>query len=275
VIDTHTHVVSADHERYPLKPRKLSGEWYLEAPHSAEELLACMDDADVAQAVLVQPVGAYSYENGYTADSGRAHPARFASACCVDPFADIGRLRYWIEDRGTHGVRLFAVDRGQDSWLAEPRTFPFWEAARDLGVHVIVTIFASQLEELRRMLRRYPEVRVSLDHCAFPDAARPEPLFELADEANLFCKVSSVVLDAAGPEPEPFVEALVARFGAERVMWGSDFSQTHDRSYPELVALARRAFAGLSQVQRDQCFVDTPRRLWPSLAPGQLGPQVS
>ena len=58
----------------------------------------------------------------------------------------------------------------------------------------------------------------------------------------------------------------MARFGAERVMWGSDFSQTHDRSYPELVALARRAFGSLSEAEQHQCFVETPRSLWPSLA---------
>ncbi len=36
MIDTHTHVIADDHVRYPLKPRKLSGEWYLEAPCTAE-----------------------------------------------------------------------------------------------------------------------------------------------------------------------------------------------------------------------------------------------
>ena len=266
MIDTHTHVIAPDHDRYPLKPRNLSGEWYREAPHSAEELLLCMDEAGVGQAVLVQPVGAYSYENDYAADSGAAHPERFASACCIDPLAEDAarKLRYWIEDRGMQGARLFAIARGEASWLADARTFPVWQKAADLGVHLIVTIFTRQLPELRSLLRRYPGLRVSLDHCGFPDAAEPEPLFALADEANLFCKVSSIVLESAA-EPGAFVEALVARFGAERVMWGSDFSQTHDRAYPELVALARRAFAGLREAQQEQCFVGTPRSLWPSL----------
>jgi predicted TIM-barrel fold metal-dependent hydrolase len=165
-----------------------------------------------------------------------------------------------------HGVRLFAIARAEGAWLADVRTAPIWRKAAELGAHVIVTIFASQLEELRQVLRRYPEVRVSLDHCGFPDIAQPEPLLALADEPNLFCKVSSIVLESAGREPESFVEPLVARFGPERVMWGSDFSQTHDRSYAELVALAKRAFGGLSEVEQHQCFVYTPRSLWPSLA---------
>ena len=107
MIDTHTHVIAPDHDRYPLRPRNLSGEWYLEAPHSAEELLACMDGAGVGHAVLVQPVGAYTYENDYAADSALAHPKRFASAGCIDPLAEDAETtaRYWIENRGMHGLK--------------------------------------------------------------------------------------------------------------------------------------------------------------------------
>ena len=62
------------------------------------------------------------------------------------------------------------------------------------------------------------------------------------------------------------MERLVGAFGSGRVMWGSDFCQTHDRSYVELVALARRSFSGLTEAQRQDCFVDTARALWTSLA---------
>jgi L-fuconolactonase len=279
MIDTHTHIVADDHQRYPLKPRSLSGEWYLEAPHTASQLLACMDDAGVEKAVVVQAVGAYTYENDYAADSGRAHPDRFASACCIDPLADGASeaLRYWISERGMQGVRLFAIASPGSgatsgtgaSWLGNPKTFAVWHTAAELGAHVIVTILGHQLAELQSALRRFPDVHVSLDHCGFPDVAQPEPLFALADEPNLSCKVSSIVLEAtsgASGASEPFVEALVARFGAERIMWGSDFCQTHDRSYGELVSLARAAFSSLSAAQQHQCFVATPLSLWPSLA---------
>ncbi len=268
MIDTHTHVIGPNRDRYPLRPRSLSGEWYLEAPHSAEELLGCMDAAGVQQAILVQAVGAYTFDNDYAADAAAAHPTRFASACCIDPVADAAAdtLRYWVSDREMHGVRIFSVGRDASFRIDDPRTFPVWEQALALDVAVIVTVLSDQLEGLRTMLRRFPTLRVSLDHCAFPDTAAPAPLFALADEPNLFCKVSSVVLESAGKEPESFVETLTARFGAERVMWGSDFSQTHDRSYLELVALAQRAFGTLSDAQREQCFEATPRTLWPALA---------
>ena len=64
------------------------------------------------------------------------------------------------------------------------------------------------------------------------------------------------------PHPAGAVEALVANFGAGRLMWGSDFCQTHDRPYSALVELARESFAGLSASDREQCLAGTATRLW-------------
>jgi predicted TIM-barrel fold metal-dependent hydrolase len=270
IVDAHTHVVAPDRAAYPLSPRPLSGAWYEEAPCSAEELAVHMDAAGVDRAVLVQGVGAYSFDNRYAADSAAAMPERFVSACCVDPDGDdpVGTLEHWLGERGMQGVRLFALAAEGASWLADPRTFPLWECAAMHDAHVIVTIFAHQLSELRSMLERFPEIPVSLDHCGFPEIAAPEPLLAMADLGNLHLKVSTHVLDSAvkaDGEPAPFVHRLVDFFGAERIMWGSDFCQTHDRSYGELVALGRRAFCVLDADSQAACLGGTARRLWRGL----------
>jgi predicted TIM-barrel fold metal-dependent hydrolase len=250
-VDTHAHVVADDLAAYPLSPRDISGPWYREAPCSAEKLLALMDEAGVARAVLVQPLGAYSYDNRYAADSAAKHPDRFTSVCAIDPLgADpLGEVERWVGGRGMQGVRLFALSRDA-SWLADPRLFPVWERAAALGAFLVVTVFAHQLGELRALLARFPEVPVWLDHCGFPALERepwPEaaPLLALAEFPKLGLKVTTHVLDRAarGGEPCRFVRALVERFGTRRVAWGSDFCQTHDRPYAELVRLGREAFA--------------------------------
>jgi predicted TIM-barrel fold metal-dependent hydrolase len=228
-------------------------------------MLGCMDAAGVERAGLVQPMGAYSFDNRDAADSAAAHRARFAGACCVDVDAanPIGDLRYWVEERGMRGVRLFALSREPRSWLAAPRAVPLWECATELGVRVIVTILPHQLGELREALERFPRTPVSLDHCAF---AEGEPLFALCDLPNLHLKVTTHVLDAATRKDgaaAPFVESLVARFGAEQIMWGSDFCQTHDRSYGQLVELARRSFGTLGSGDCARCLGGTASRLWP------------
>jgi predicted TIM-barrel fold metal-dependent hydrolase len=49
------------------------------------------------------------------------------------------------------------------------------------------------------------------------------------------------------------------------VMWGSNYPNTHDRSYPELVEFARRALDFLSGEDRDWVFGGSALRLWPEL----------
>jgi predicted TIM-barrel fold metal-dependent hydrolase len=275
LIDAHTHVVAPDEAVYPFSPRSLSGEWYREAPCSADEFANLLSENRVDGAVLVQPVGAYSYDNAYAADSAARFPGLFASVCCIDVEAAdaVATLEYWVRERGMHGVRLFALSRAERSWLAAPKTFPVWARAAELGVHAVVTIFEHQFGELRTVLEQFPEVPVSLDHCGFPPLAgapwtEAQPLFALADLPNLHCKVTTNSIELArgkGGHPQSFIGELVRHFGADRVMWGSDFCQTHDRSYPELVALARDAFGELSPGQQAACLGGTAARLWPSL----------
>ncbi len=277
LIDSHVHVVAEDQERYPLDPAGLPGAWYREAPHDAEQFLACMQEAGVAGAVLVQPVGAYSYDNRYAADSAERHPGKFVSACCIDPdHADpVRELRSWIEGRGMQGVRFFDLDPKGPGRINQPSHRALWECADDLGAHVIVTIFAHQLTELEAVLRRYPQIRISLDHCGFPPVEGPpwrdsRSLSELARYRNLYLKITSHLLhtvEAKGHSPTAWVEHLVSRFGAEQLMWGSDFSQTHRGGYVGLVEFARHAFGSLPVEEQALCLGGTATRLWPGLAP--------
>ena len=80
-------------------------------------------------------------------------------------------------------------------------------------------------------------------------------------------KVSTHNLDDAerGQGVAALVRELVDAFGAERIMWGSDYCQTHDRPYGELVALGRRAFESLPSAEAEACLSTTARRLWPDL----------
>lgn len=275
IIDTHVHVVAEDELAYPLNPAGLPGAWYREAPHSAEQFISCMEDAGVAKAVLVQPVGAYSFDNSYTADAAKAYPQIFAGACCVDVAGEdpVAELRYWIEERDMHGVRLFALDNNGPGWLDQPIAQPLWECADELAAHVIVTIFDHQFPQLRKVLKRYPQIRVSLDHCGFPSVNGPPwsdsvSLTELVEFENLYLKITTHLLNTVlekDNSPAQWVEHLVSHFGANRLMWGSDFSQTHSGSYLDLVAFAREVFSGLSAQDQSLCLGGTAASLWPCL----------
>lgn len=274
IIDTHTHVVSADQKAYPLNPRVLSpSEWYLDSPADAEMLKDAMDASGVARAILVQGVGAYTFDNTYAMDSARAHPDRFVSACCIDTEAKDAqqKMESCVKVGGAAGVRLFAITRESSSWLADERTFPLWERAETLGIHVIVTILPQLLPELELVLKRFPNTPVSLDHCAFalPDPAHREALYALARFKNLHLKLTTHGLDdavAAEGSPRPLLRELVEIFGADHLMWGSDYCQIYDRPYGQLVDLARDAVSDLSTKDRALVLAGTARQLWPELS---------
>ena len=304
--------MSSDPETYPLSPAGLGGSWYLQSPCSAEGLLDEMDNAGVDRAVLVQPLGAYSFDNRYAAASAATHPDRLVAACCVDPDGEspTRTLRGWLDRSGVGGVRFFALSE-QRSWprgrasrsanpvhtgeavaraarerseqeretprpdatgssltahaLDDPEAFVLWEQAAASGAHVIVTVYESQFGELAAVLGRFGDVAVSLDHCGFCDVRRPEPLLALARFENLNLKVTTNIIDAATAAEgtaRGFVGRLAGAFGAERLMWGSDYCQTHDRSYAELVRTGITAFGGLSGSQQDACLGGTAERLW-------------
>jgi L-fuconolactonase len=265
LVDTHVHVISDDPARYPLQPAPLPGTWYRDVPVTAEELLALMDGAGVDRAVLVQPMSAYSYDNSYAAHSARAHPDRFASACIVDVDGDdpVGDLDRWVNGHGMVGLRLFTLTDPVATWLGEPRCAAVIERAAQVGAPVSVLCLADQLPRLRRTLEQFPDVPITLDHCAFDF----EAVVGLADFPNLYLKVTTTLFHMTeAHEPRAVVEALAAAFGAARLMWGSDFSQTHDRPYDQMVALVRDAVSGLSDAEQREVLGGTALRLWAALA---------
>ncbi len=289
IVDTHVHVVAADQQKYPRNVAALQtgsadanrgqglttgapGEWIQDM--TGATILALSADAGIDKTVLVQAYSAYQFDNSYTADSAAEYPDRFTSVCIVDPTQSDAaeRLSYWVERRGMRGLRLFTITDGGGVRVDDPRTFPVWERAAALGIPICIMTLAEQIPRVRAMLERFPNVTVALDHLAVPhlSAGPPyssvEPLFELARYPNLYLKFSSVSLYAAqrgkGTTKELF-KRLVERFGARRLMWGSNFPATNDRSLKDQYDLARNELAFLPDEDQRWIFGETALTLWP------------
>ena len=252
VVDTHTHVISDDLERYPLQVADYPGvEWVYEAPVTAEDLLAEMASAGVDRAVLVQAQGGYGTDNSYVADARAAYPERFSAVAIVDEPSELDALA----TAGVGGVRFFAIGGGGP--LHDEAT---WDIARRLGLRVSAATVPDYLPALGEAVAAHPDVILALDHCGFA----PETIGDYANLANLYLKVTPHVLDAG--DPAAMLERLAEQFGLDRLMWGSDYSQTHDRPYAELAEQARAACAGLTQSEQGQFLGGTALALWPELA---------
>lgn len=78
-------------------------------------------------------------------------------------------------------------------------------------------------------------------------------------------------LDAAGDSAQQLLQTLNHYFGSNRLMWGSDYPQTHDRSYNQLVAFARSVAAILPSDAQTNYLGKTAQLLWPELGLVGLG----
>lgn len=277
-IDIHPHVISTDTSRYPNAPvGGHKSDWSRERPVSAEQMIAAMNEAGVAKSALVQASTCYGHDNSYVADSVAAHPDRFTGVFSVDPLAPDApeKMRYWASRRLT-GMRLFTAGStmpNQADWVDDPRSFPAWECASELGIPACMQMTVKAIPQLIGMLERFPTVKVILDHLAKPSLSDGPPysgaadVFRLADYKNLFLKVSPhTVAEAQNGKAThaTFFPLLVSKFGASRIAWGSNYPASKG-TLPELLKASQAALSVLSAEDHDWIFTKTALTLYPAL----------
>ncbi|MEZ0241955.1 MAG: amidohydrolase [Sphingomonas sp.] len=85
------------------------------------------------------------------------------------------------------------------------------------------------LPELERMALRHPTLSIVIDHAAKPDIASGDltgwqaGMMRLAALPNIACKLSGLLTEAGGRDIVPVIDWLFGAFGAERLIWGSDW----------------------------------------------------
>jgi predicted TIM-barrel fold metal-dependent hydrolase len=173
IIDIHPHVISTDTRKYPQAP--LGGhqsDWSRERPVGYEQMIRDQDAAGVAKAALVQASTCYGHDNSYLAEAVAAHPERFTGVFSCDIVAEDAtkQMAKWMK-QGMTGMRVFTTGStmpGQQDWLDDPRTFPAWDMAAESGLSVAQQMTAKGISALTNILKRFPKLRVVLDHLARP-----------------------------------------------------------------------------------------------------------
>ncbi|WP_345360403.1 amidohydrolase family protein [Actinoallomurus liliacearum] len=168
------------------------------------------------------------------------------------------------------GVRHQVQDEPDPEWLLRPDVVRGVEAVGAAGLVYDVLVRPPQAMAALEIMRRLPEVSFVLDHAGKPDIAGGawEPwagwITSLSALPNVAVKLSGLVTEAApGWKPAdilPYARHVLDSFGADRVMYGSDWPVcTLAASYEQVLDLAREAVpAG----DRDAVFGATARRVY-------------
>lgn len=282
ICDAHAHVISEDRERY--RPDPLSGALKpgdLDDPMTAERLLREMDLKGVGRAVLVQRAHVYGFDSSYVCDMARLYPDRFAAVCAIDGRdpACGDRVRHWVTERGAVGVRMMEPFRGAEfTWFAGEAAEGIWQAATELSVPVCVHFFRWNREAgipvLLDLLGKYSKTDVVIDHFSNmasesgpPDHGIDGLMRRLADFPRVSTKFTTLPLGQLHEQDidsAVVVRRVVDVFGAERVMWGSDISQSKG-SYSFMVDLGWKASSLLREQEQRWVLARTAQQLYGGL----------
>jgi predicted TIM-barrel fold metal-dependent hydrolase len=137
-----------------------------------------------------------------------------------------------------------------------------------------ICVLARQLPIAIKLVSKCPDVVFILDHCGVPQVKEKnlDPwrahITEIARYQNVSCKISGLVAYAdpkrwTAEDLRPFVDHVIASFGWNRVLFGSDWPVcTLSASYRQWVEALQALTQGADEVDQKKLFYDNAVRVY-------------
>ena len=139
-------------------------------------------------------------------------------------------LASWKPAGFTHYINDPADDA---AWLNSADGIEMFELADAQGALDSIHCRPQHMRHIRGLAGRFPQLRILLHHMGHPKLLEPEGLSEIlatARQENVFIKVSGFYNSTTAPgwdyplsDVQSIVQALYGRYGAGRLLWGSDY----------------------------------------------------
>ena len=163
------------------------------------------------------------------------------------------------------GLRPMVQDIADDDWLLKPGLTAGLAAMAEQNLIFDALVLPRHLPRLSRVVDLHPDLQFVLDHCAKPSlatgdiAAWKDDIAKLARRPNIVCKLSGLATEAAPgwqvADMRPALDHVLANFGPERLLWGSDWPVVNlAGGYAKWLAAAETLLADLSDHERAGIF---------------------
>src|SRR6266403_1381603 len=171
------------------------------------------------------------------------------------------------------GLRPMVQDVADDDWLLGPALAPLLAAMARNGLVFDALVLPRHLPRLLRVIESHPDLQFVLDHCAKPRLATGDiaiwqrEIALLAEHPNIVCKLSGLVTEAAPDwqiaDLRRAVDHVRARFGPQRMLWGSDWPVVNlAGGYAKWFAAAETLLADLSSDEKADVFGGNAGRIY-------------
>lgn len=280
IIDTHLHVWGDDEKKFPFAHPYEKKFVAPKIPASLDRVVKEMDEYGVSHCVLVQTIS-HGWDNRYLLHCLKAEPKKFRGQGLLDPTdAEIAaKFEKLMKEPGMTGIRLSPIYyKGKDDWLTGKGHHALWKKAEEMNGVFNFFIAAEQLPKLEEMVKKYPKVKVVIDHLARIDVGakdeedQTKKLLALAKYGNVFVKVSELMILSPSkkfPYRDTFdlVKKVYQAFGADRLLFGTGFpgatrAQADRPSLEQELALIQKEIPCFEEKDRVKILGENAAKLW-------------
>lgn len=230
MIDAHVHIWRLGRNGCTWPPPELG---LIHHDHVLSDVAELVAGTGVDQVILVQSQ-AHDHDTPWLLAEAAASPLVAGVVGWLDHAA--GHAGERIAEFRTRGPLVGLRAMAQDcppEWLDDPALHAQCAAMAEADIGLDLLVRPQHLPASARLGRLFPSLRMVVDHCAKPDIAGDglapwrDAMAPLADLPNMRCKLSGLITEAppgaAMDSLAPYVEATLGLFGADRLIWGSDW----------------------------------------------------
>lgn len=147
----------------------------------------------------------------------------------------LARIAHLAKQPKLRGLRPMLQCLPDDDWILRPELEPAVAAMKVHKLSLDALVYTRHLPYLELFAKRHPDLLIVIDHAAKPAIiASNSPSDEwrtaiasIATLPNVYCKISGLPTEAGKDqglaELASYIQHLLSTFGAERLMWGSDW----------------------------------------------------
>jgi L-fuconolactonase len=272
-IDTHQHFWNLSEVAYPWLAPAYGAIYDTFAPHHLDPLRRA---AGIDKTVLVQ--SADSYEDTASmlvhADYNDWIGGVIGWVNLLDPAETAARIEQYAKHPKFRGIRHLIHTEADADWVVREVIF---ESLAILAAHnmifEVVAVYPNHLKHIPTLAARLPNLTLVIDHLAKPPIAAKEmggwaeQFKAAAAYPNVYAKVSGLNTAAApgwtADDLKPYIDYAVDCFGADRLMFGSDWPVCIlNGDYASVWDGTVQALAGRPQAEIDAILGGTAARVY-------------
>jgi L-fuconolactonase len=274
-IDSHQHFWQVNRGDYSWLTPELGVLYQDFLPQHISPILAAQS---VSQTVLVQAADSLA-ETEFILSLAAEHDFIVGVVGWVDmtsaqAVSDIQRL---AANPYFKGIRPMLQDIKDRDWILQAKFDVCFKTLIELGLTFDALVLPEHLSNLLILAERYPQLPIVIDHGAKPKIALGiehadnqlwcRQMRQLAGKQNVFCKLSGLLTEAGDSVSfdtiQPFMQHLLACFGPQKLMWGSDWPVINLVSqYQQWQAMSTEFLTVLSEQDQQATWATTAQSFY-------------